>query len=434
VPLNLPRFIISDLNDDQRPEIIIPQLGSITVISWNDSILWNTSLAEELNWTWLFTFNGVSVADLDRDSFSEILLMDYEGYIDVLSYDGKLINRFRPIPAIEPMRDSLTVADLDGDGLYEIVLSYFSGVIAVVKAFSPTKMKLIHKKSLYPETYSTSTAAVADINGDGKLEIIIGARNGRLYIFNYKLDLLQSVLLDGAMEIQPAIGDLDRDGELEIIVGTLMTGSLNSSLYRIDPNGDVSWRYEVPGWISATPALGDIDLDSYLEVIFTSCYGYLYALDVIDSGKYVAWPTYLGNPYRTSSYIDLDYDYMPDYLEDYMYGCKSTKRDSDGDGLPDGWELRFLLNPLEPNDARIDYDRDRLSNIQEYKLGTNPLKIDSDEDGYSDGLEIFTLSDPKNSTITPPMTISTLIMITLIVLVILLSRNKSRFFSSKYNN
>jgi len=415
VPPNLPRFIISDLDSDGNPEIIVPQLGSITAISWNGSILWNISLVEELNWPWSFIFNGISIVDLDKDGFSEILLMDYEGYIDVLSYDGRLINRFRPIPAAKPMEDSLTIADLDGDGVYEIVLSYFSGIIAVVKAYSPTSMKLMYKRSLYPETYSTSTAAAADIDGDGKLEIIIGARNGRLYFFNYKLDLIQSVLLDGAIEIQPAIGDMDGDGELEILVGTLMTGSLNSSLYCIDLDGEILWRYEVPGWISATPALGDIDLDDRLEVIFTSCYGYVYALDVVDSGKYVAWPTYLGNSYRTSAYIDLDNDYVSDYLEEYMYGCDPAESDSDNDGLPDGWELRFLLDPLDPSDARSDRDGDGLSNIQEYKFGTNPLESDSDGDGYADGLEIFTLSDPRNPSITPPVTIVTIIVFTLIM-------------------
>jgi hypothetical protein len=56
--------------------------------------------------------------------------------------------------------------------------------------------------------------------------------------------------------------------------------------------------------------------------------------------------------------------------------------DSDGDGLPDAWELANGLNPLA-NDASQDNDGDGLSNLQEYLTGTNPndahsfLRIDA---------------------------------------------------------
>jgi hypothetical protein len=45
--------------------------------------------------------------------------------------------------------------------------------------------------------------------------------------------------------------------------------------------------------------------------------------------------------------------------------------DTDGDGIPDAWELAFGLNP-NLNDATGDPDGDGLSNLQEYRLGRNP--------------------------------------------------------------
>ena len=50
--------------------------------------------------------------------------------------------------------------------------------------------------------------------------------------------------------------------------------------------------------------------------------------------------------------------------------------DSDGDGMPDVWELAHDLNPLDPLDALEDPDRDDLTNLQEYLRATDPNKSD----------------------------------------------------------
>lgn len=62
--------------------------------------------------------------------------------------------------------------------------------------------------------------------------------------------------------------------------------------------------------------------------------------------------------------------------------------DSDGDGMPDWWELANGLNPFDPNDAGLDPDDDGLTNLDEYRYGTDPFDPDTDDGGTYDGIEI----------------------------------------------
>jgi hypothetical protein len=51
--------------------------------------------------------------------------------------------------------------------------------------------------------------------------------------------------------------------------------------------------------------------------------------------------------------------------------------DSDGDGMPDWWELEHGLNPYFAGDAAMDSDGDGMSNLEEFIAGTDPRDPES---------------------------------------------------------
>ena len=52
-------------------------------------------------------------------------------------------------------------------------------------------------------------------------------------------------------------------------------------------------------------------------------------------------------------------------------------KDSDNDGMPDAWEIKYGLNPNDPSDANLDCNGDGYTNIEKYINGIDPTqKID----------------------------------------------------------
>src|SRR5688572_11104844 len=68
-------------------------------------------------------------------------------------------------------------------------------------------------------------------------------------------------------------------------------------------------------------------------------------------------------------------------------GTDPLIRDTDLDGLPDGWEVSRGTAPRAP-DADQDPDADTLANAREYALGSHPLRSDSEGDGMPDKYEV----------------------------------------------
>lgn len=98
---------------------------------------------------------------------------------------------------------------------------------------------------------------------------------------------------------------------------------------------------------------------------------------------------------------DTDGDGLPDAYE-LEKGLNPNVADTDGDGLSDGYEsLYAFTNPLEKDgdgngiiDAEEDFDNDGLTDYEESLYNTYAIIADSDGDGLDDGEEIAYGTNP----------------------------------------
>jgi subtilisin family serine protease len=77
---------------------------------------------------------------------------------------------------------------------------------------------------------------------------------------------------------------------------------------------------------------------------------------------------------------------------EYLNGTLPTNADTDGDGLPDGWEVKYGLDPLDPsgeNGANGDIDGDGWTNKEEYQNNTNPISASSPIPEPPDVVEVY---------------------------------------------
>ncbi len=90
-------------------------------------------------------------------------------------------------------------------------------------------------------------------------------------------------------------------------------------------------------------------------------------------------------PSRQDSDEDLLYDIQEDLSGNGGFSSNETdisswtNADTDTDGMPDGWEWLYRLNP-QGNDAALDLDGDGYSNLAEYQLGCDPSSLGSRPD------------------------------------------------------
>ncbi|MDI6840859.1 MAG: C25 family cysteine peptidase [bacterium] len=159
--------------------------------------------------------------------------------------------------------------------------------------------------------YVTCGCALGDIDGDGKLEVVVGSSNGKVYALNGEDgSKLWSYTTSSYVYSSPALGDIDSDTKLEVVFGAWD----DFTVYALNgENGSKLWSYKTNSYVCSSPALGDIDKDDTLEVVIGSYDSLIYALNGENGSK--LWSYKTGGPaYASPAIGDIDKDDKPEVV------------------------------------------------------------------------------------------------------------------------
>ena len=177
----------------------------------------------------------------------------------------------------------LVMADVDGDGNLDVVVGTTAQKLY---AWNGVGTKLFESNLTGLAQYPV---AVGDVVGDDAPEIVVATRSGvggspipKLHVFSGGGTLLHSTTLahEGSMHMSPTLVNLDGDPKLEIIIGE--HGNQTGWVYAL--NGDLTTLNGWPKTLDYVPAtgaaVGDIDDDGQVEIVICSFYSvYAYEID-----------------------------------------------------------------------------------------------------------------------------------------------------------
>lgn len=330
--------------------------------SQNPSILWRFNTHDE-------SFGNAAIADVDGDGKPEIVFSCYWGDSNIYvlnAEDGSLLwkrnmggcNDAAPI-----------IYDINNDGHPCVILG--SSCNPVLTCFNGADGTIIWQT---PFGGTDSPPSIADIDGDGKPEILVGDFQGNLNCFTADSGHLKwQVVVDdsSAIEASPALVDVNNDGHPDIIVCTwsyagnhdstaiyaydgmthallwknpiptdwiyhgaafanvmedgspdLAVTSYDGHVYLLHgPDGSLHWSYPTPGltYIGDPVTIGDINNDGHLELIYSAGYGEMDALDRFGNLKWSFFMPQYESSFRGAALADINND---DTL-DVIFACSN---------------------------------------------------------------------------------------------------------------
>jgi len=417
--------VVGDINNDSKPEIVFSLfMHGVYALSNNGTLLWNFTeetfgydspilydvngdgqmeifvgifvfelMALDSNGSLLWTFSTdgdtqtLALGDINHDGRREIFVGTDKGTVYAIDAEtGYLYWKFKEGSKIIP---AAALGDVNKDGTTDVVIISFDDVITLLDG---QKGKPLWQKNI--PGASASFPVLGDVDGDGKLEIVFGSSNQKVYALNGEDgSLLWTFSTDKDVSVSPVLGDVDGDKRLDVVIG-----SSDGFLYAITgKNGSLIWK-SPSGNAVATAALGDINRDGMMDIVTASTKNvFVLTISEKTSSFVTYWPCFGGNTNYTRNIEDWDPDHdMLSSDTERKLGTNPLDNDTDGDGLHDGWEVFYGLNPTHSDDSNADWDNDTLTNLKEAQLGTNPLSDDTDGDGIPDNWEVYNGYDPVN--------------------------------------
>lgn len=301
--------LVIDLNSDGQNEIMVNTAG------WNAGqsriYVWDATGHTLPGWPVDVeepNHGSLAVADLNGDNSPEVVTKGVYGIISIYRADGSEVTQGWPknIRGTSGANYSSPIlADLDNDGIKEIIASTNERI--QVFRFDGSSLNGWPLTINQYESYSV----VADLNNDGRQELIVASSDYKVHCFDYKgSEIPNWPQATGGYVHGLALADLDSDGSIEVIEGG---DDKTVNIWRADGTALAGWPRQVGNSIKTSPTVADIDGDGKPEVFVASSGG---ALDAwyFDGRLLFDWPNVIAGGASSPSIGDINEDGRPEIV------------------------------------------------------------------------------------------------------------------------
>lgn len=303
---------MGDLDNDGDLEMVFGSNGSLVYALRADGTEWmdgdsnpgTTGVFKVLSGS--FNPGTPGIADLDANGVRDIVYAGADGNLHVWRPDGSNLTGF-PVMLTPNIRSSVAIGYLDGlgDTQVDIVVLAPNDSLYVIRADGSRRpgFPVFVPVDLMSKNPSP---AIADMNADGFADIVAAGSNGRIYVVDRNgvfhagfASSRYSVLTSFASEGSPVVADINGDGLPDVVMGD-EEGVLNG----ISGTGAPlpGFPIQLGGEVRGVGALCDCDSDGMSEIVIsswdTNTYMWDYDFTFSPAGA-PSWPQFMHDARRT---------------------------------------------------------------------------------------------------------------------------------------
>lgn len=262
--------------------------------------------------------SSVAYGDVTGDGAANVIMGGMDGRVIVASLSGTIVGQYS-IGSAE-IQAPPALGDLDADGVLDIVIGNIDGDIVALRGNGTElwRNKTDRFADIGKDPSIYGSAAIGDIDNDGRLEVVLASNDHSLNAWNHDgtpVTGFPFTTMDSSWSA-PALADIDNDGFAEIIQATdvdYVTAphagcpGFGSVIRAIEHTGQQIWQTCIPGEIiMASGSIADLDADGDLDVVYGSGAYFtaigeaeapanrVYALDARTGAMLPGWPVDLG--------------------------------------------------------------------------------------------------------------------------------------------